>query len=181
MANQLSAYELADWLTEHSFLKDTEIAMMPVINMLRQQADRIAELEKQCEALADEYAIQVNEVCKLSYEIENLKAGLLSHNDIYPAKDESFDRTASHMANEYVSHYEPTAWINHIKQTGGDFYELNVSGRGEPLYRHPPQTKPLSDEEIKELHKSWTRWIDGGYELQVVHFARAIEAKVRGQ
>lgn len=117
-------------------------------NMLRQQADRIAELEKQSEALADEYAIQVNEACRLSYEIENLKAGLLNHNDIYPAKDESFDRTASHMANEYVSHYEPTAWINHIKQTGGDFYELNVSGRGEPLYRHPPQTKPLSDDEI---------------------------------
>ena len=42
----MNAYELADWLTEHSFLKDTEIAMMPVINMLRQQADRIAELEK---------------------------------------------------------------------------------------------------------------------------------------
>ena len=47
-----------------------------------------------------------------------------------------------------INHYEPTAWINHIKQTGGDFYELNVSGRGEPLYRHPPQTKPLSDDEI---------------------------------
>ena len=22
-----------------------------------------------------------------------------------------------------VNHYEPTAWINHIKQTGGDFYK----------------------------------------------------------
>ena len=43
----MNAYELADWLTEHSFLKDTEIAMMPVINMLRQQADRIAELEEE--------------------------------------------------------------------------------------------------------------------------------------
>ena len=49
-----------------------------------------------------------------------------------------------------INHYEPTAWINHIKQTGGDFYELNVSGRGEPLYRHPPQTKPLSDEELNK-------------------------------
>lgn len=46
-----------------------------------------------------------------------------------------------------INHYEPTAWINHIKQTGGDFYELNVSGRGEPLYRHPPQYRELSDEE----------------------------------
>ena len=48
----MNAYELADWLTEHSFLKDTEMAMMPVINMLRQQADKIAELEKQCEPIA---------------------------------------------------------------------------------------------------------------------------------
>ena len=43
------------------------------------------------------------------------------------------------------------------------------------------QTKPLSVEEIWEIYKSWTRWIDGGYELQVVQFAKAIEAKVRGE
>ena len=171
----MDAYELAKAQQAYSPPTLEEIS--------KQQADRIAELEKQCEALADEYAIQVNEVCKLSYEIENLKAGLLSHNDIYPAKDESFDRTASHMANEYVSHYEPTAWINHIKQTGGDFYELNVSGRGEPLYRHPPQTKPLSDEEIEQIAKqhlaAHAQFIGAGevcYEGEI-EFARAIEER----
>jgi hypothetical protein len=49
-----------------------------------------------------------------------------------------------------------------------------------PLYT-TPQTHQLTDEEIKELHKGWTRWIDGGFELQVLQFARAIEAKVRGE
>ena len=100
---------------------------------------------------------------------------LLSDGEI----DESFDRTASHMANEYVSHYEPAAWINHIKQTGGDFYELNVSGRGEPLYRHPPQTKPLSDEEIDNLIEC--HWdVDYNSREQTFDykgFARAIEER----
>ena len=74
-----------------------------------------------------------------------------------------------------INHYEPTAWINHIKQTGGDFYELNVSGRGEPLYRHPPQTKPLSDEEIEEvIRKHWNKEYKN---RGMMAFARAIEER----
>ena len=42
-----------------------------------------------------------------------------------------------------------------------------------------PEPKPLSDKEIWEIYKSWTRWIDGGYELQVVQFARAILRKAQ--
>ena len=77
--------------------------------------------------------------------------------------------------SEPVNHYEPTAWINHIKQTGGDFYELNVSGRGEPLYKHPPQTKPLSDEEIGLLTTD-KRWSHIEAPL-LKDFARAIEER----
>ena len=74
-----------------------------------------------------------------------------------------------------INHYEPTAWINHIKQTGGDFYELNVSGRGEPLYRHPSQTKPLSDEEIEEvIRKHWNKEYKN---RGMMAFARAIEER----
>ena len=69
-----------------------------------------------------------------------------------------------------INHYEPTAWINHIKQTGGDFYELNVSGRGEPLYRHPSQTKPLSDEELNKAFDYYCETDEGvlrfNYELR---------------
>ena len=72
-----------------------------------------------------------------------------------------------------INHYEPTAWINHIKQTGGDFYELNVSGRGEPLYRHPSQTKPLSDEEIWD----WFRKNTALTKESALRIARAIEER----
>ena len=70
-----------------------------------------------------------------------------------------------------INHYEPTAWINHIKQTGGDFYELNVSGRGEPLYRHPPQTKSLSADEIKEAFNQWLMLDEGvaRFDYQLKH------------
>lgn len=65
---------------------------------------------------------------------------------------------------------EPVAWINHIKQTGGDFYELNVSGRGEPLYK---ASKPLSNEEIEEvIRKHWNKEYKN---RGMMAFARAIE------
>ena len=47
----MNAYELADWVKEYAFLKDEDIALEPVINMLRQQADRIAELEKELQRI----------------------------------------------------------------------------------------------------------------------------------
>ena len=31
--------------------------------------------------------------------------------------NESFDRTASHMAGEYVSHNEPVAWMDKERET----------------------------------------------------------------
>ena len=41
---------------------------------------------------------------------------------------------------------EPVAWMNDM----GTQIDLNVSGRGMPLYTTPPQRKPLTDEEISE-------------------------------
>ncbi len=43
---------------------------------------------------------------------------------------------------------KPVAWINYLEHS--DVYDLNVSGRGIPLYI-APQIKKLSDEEIKPL------------------------------
>ena len=59
--------------------------------------------------------------------------------------DESFDRTASHMANQYVSYNEPVAWTdgrgNYFdKHSFFPVYDLI------PLYTHP--AKELTDEEI---------------------------------
>ena len=70
----MNAYELADELQKCIDDGSTDlVCVQEAADMLRQQADRIVALEKQCEALADEYAIQVNEVCKLSYENEKLE------------------------------------------------------------------------------------------------------------
>ena len=39
---------------------------------------------------------------------------------------------------------EPVAWMDYLEHS--DVYDLNVSGRGIPLYTHPAKT--LTDEEI---------------------------------
>ena len=39
---------------------------------------------------------------------------------------------------------EPVAWMNDM----GTHIDLNVSGRGTPLYTHPLQRKPLTKDEI---------------------------------
>ena len=63
---------------------------------------------------------------------------------------------------------EPVAWMNDM----GTHIDLNVSGRGIPLYTTPPQRKPLTDEEIAKI-ASTPAAVVGSY----VHtFARAIEA-----
>ena len=58
-----------------------------------------------------------------------------------------------------------------------NLYDLNVSGRGIPLYT-APQIKELSDEEIYKLAGEF--WIEGSFddgELDYVGFARAILKK----
>jgi hypothetical protein len=42
---------------------------------------------------------------------------------------------------------EPVAWMDYLEHS--DVYDLNVSGRGIPLYTHPAKT--LTDEEIVKL------------------------------
>jgi hypothetical protein len=42
---------------------------------------------------------------------------------------------------------EPVAWMDYLEHS--DVYDLNVSGRGIPLYTHPAKT--LTDEEIEEV------------------------------
>ena len=102
----MNAYELAKELDKYK-----GIATKQASDMLRQQADRIAELEK-------------------------------------------------------VS--KPVAWMDYLEHS--DVYDLNVSGRGIPLYT-TQQIKELSDEEIYEVLYS----VDWAYDP--VKFARAILKK----
>ena len=62
---------------------------------------------------------------------------------------------------------KPVAWINYLEHS--DVYDLNVSGRGIPLYTHP--VKELTDEEIAQ------EW--GNFCPNVLEFARAILRKAQ--
>jgi len=115
----MNAYELADavedWETGANYTVSIKAAQM-----LRQQADRIAELEK-------------------------------------------------------VS--KPVAWMDYLEHS--DVYDLNVSGRGIPLYT-TPQIKELSDEEINKLwaesHKDGIA-MQQGFTTQQHYFAHLILKK----
>ena len=117
-------------------------------NMLRQQADRIAELEKESANLED-----------------SLKNALIF---IDNAKQS-----------------EPVAWIKQGKYgypmlvfNGVFKYDSIVVKQPDiPLYT-TPQTKPLSDEEIDDI---WAGCSTGDDVIDMHDFARAIEAKVRGE
>jgi hypothetical protein len=68
--------------------------------------------------------------------------------------DESFDRTASHMAGEYVSYNEPVAWAMFKDNTFMDAIHPDEHTRFEggytiPLYTHPAKT--LTNREIDNL------------------------------
>jgi hypothetical protein len=68
---------------------------------------------------------------------------------------------------------EPVAWMDYLEHS--DVYDLNVSGRGIPLYTHP--VKELTDEEIQEVAHGFGAigWMgDTTYE-----FARAILRKAQ--
>ena len=107
----MNAYELADRLD----LEPYGIYGEQAANTLRQQADRIAELEK-------------------------------------------------------VS--KPVAWIDYLEHS--DLYDLNVSGRGIPLYT-APQIKELSNEEINEIASMCS--VNESGQINTREFARAILKK----
>jgi hypothetical protein len=68
---------------------------------------------------------------------------------------------------------KPVAWMDYLEFT--DVYDLNVSGRGIPLYTHPAKT--LTDEEILalayEILETWNT------KEALIDFARAILRKAQ--
>jgi hypothetical protein len=94
--------------------------------------------------------------------------------------DESFDRTASHMAGEYVSYNKPVAW-GMLDKDGGIYDSISPEEHDReegaytiPLYTHPAKT--LTDEEIKELSEEH---LDMDWQTGVIEFARAILRKAQ--
>ena len=69
---------------------------------------------------------------------------------------------------------KPVAWMDYLEHS--DVYDLNVSGRGIPLYTHPAKT--LTDEEIIEVwDKMCSIVLDN--DKNITEFARAILRKAQ--
>ena len=118
----MNAYELADDVKNISNTIEALEWVQKATPLLRQQADRIAELEK-------------------------------------------------------VS--KPVAWMDYLEHS--NVYDLNVSGRGIPLYT-TPQIKELSDEEILNIafcSEIDTVAIENDWNGTVLQFARAILRKAQ--
>jgi hypothetical protein len=142
----MNAYELADDVKNISNTIEALEWVQKASPLLRQQADRIAELEKLVHQRFD----------------DGKRLGVI----------ETEDRLKQQNA-------EPVAWINYLEHS--DVYDLNVSGRGIPLYTTPhhasdvKQIKELSDEEIIEIGNAVVNLIDSNEGW--IEFARAILKK----
>ena len=83
------------------------------------------------------------------------------------------------MKHAQSENQEPVAHCKLIK-TNGIFSKAEVTWIGDklpvegPLYTHPPQRKPLTEEEIWEIHDRCIPPAEGY--VSPVDFARAIEA-----
>ena len=167
----MNAYELAedlesyDWYYEHEVTGsdgytqtiktcNTEY-VWDAANMLRQQADRIAELEK----LVEEYEELEQNYMKA---IQRLQSRI---------KENQSEPVALIKQGKYGY---PMLVFNGVFK----YDSIVVKQPDIPLYT-TPQTKPLSDEEIHSLWETVMETRGQGNDLS--KFARAIEAKVRGQ
>jgi hypothetical protein len=145
----MTAYELADELQDLHGLYCEEAA-----NMLRQQAERI---ERKQELIREQTALlakQNNRIAELEKSHIELEKGIVA------------DLNKRQSA-------KPVAWMDYLEHS--DVYDLNVSGRGIPLYT-TPQIKELSDEEIKAIANNLTCTPDKNWN---VLFAKAILRKAQ--
>lgn len=70
---------------------------------------------------------------------------------------------------------EPVAWIDYLEHS--DVYDLNVSGRGIPLYTHPVKELTLTEDEIDDV---WAACSTGESDTIDMHlFAEAILKKAQ--
>ena len=83
--------------------------------------------------------------------------------------DQSFDRTASHMAGEYVPYNEPVAWISCLA--------CGQKVTGDSIHTCSPQLKTLTDEEIRLLINDVRDYDIDTHDL--FEFARAILRKAQ--
>ena len=107
------------------------------------------------------------------------QTGMVSHQMIQDRLSEEVDELRAYIESQLAQpEQEPVAWMNDM----GTHIDLNVSGRGMPLYTTQPQRKPLTDEEIEELANEYL-FAEEDLEMLFVggsvEFARAILKKAQ--
>jgi hypothetical protein len=179
----MNAYELADIIEEDmedgfgmGFLKDA-------VSMIRKQADRIAELEKEADRLSN----HANELRKIHAnriaELEKDLALKTRDRDVFRDFTLAYEKRIEELEKleqdfirvikqtnpnkPQTKQSEPVAWMSpdgKVSTTEGMLFHI-------PLYT-TPQTKPLSDEEIWALSEEFVR-----EKQNILLFARAIEER----
>jgi glucan-binding YG repeat protein len=194
----MNAYELAEIMEVHDGSQVWEHGL-EIANMLRQQADRIAELEKELQEFAM-YNISVTSQADEHYarvqELEKQVSGYQAATKHYREKSEKQSEPVAWVCDAFHVDFEEQGWaiITPTKDKSA-FIPLYTTPQTKPLSDREhnvmqkalirsgklvtPQTKPLSDEEIKVIGKEI--WDVGSLSYEDIAFARAIEAKVRGE
>ena len=67
---------------------------------------------------------------------------------------------------------KPVAWMNYVEHS--DFYDLNISGRGIPLYTHP-----VKDLEDIDINITWNETSMRDFGKEELMFAKAILRKAQ--
>ena len=137
----MNALELADYLQNKAEV-ELQPRLQEAATMLRQQQAEIAELK----VMLGHY--------------EDVYEGVVTH----PVKeqDESFDRTASHMAGEYVS------WTSCVA--------CGQRVTGDSIHTCSPQLKQLTDEEILEYADAFGIDMGTTYEFGHGRFIAVVRA-----
>ena len=173
----MNAYELADELQKHGLNGDNYgLFNKRIQNMLRQQADRIADLEKQVEHYKNKAEALDKRELELLAEIDKLeKINVdISFKAAYAEKtlhiiERHYDQLDTQL-HPQTKQSEPVAWI----PKGMTLAKPKDLTDCIPLYT-TPQTKPLSDEEIPSLLSAQV-WRELPIEIKT-HLVRKIEER----
>ena len=179
----LTAYELADELIAKKNIFDKP-RNTDAANMLRQQADRIAELEKECAWAKDQW--NKDRICFESRrnELEKDLALKTRDRDVFSNFTLAYEKRIEELEKELDTVDKAYKWMDEtykgtlakleqaqsvLKELG--WHEINKDGYAKP------QTKPLSNDEIREIGDDCVLKNNGI--LNWIDFAKAILRKAQ--
>jgi len=180
----MNAYELADIVDRWAYKESAEY-LTDAANMLRQQADRIAELENALSRYELRDLEHTTHIATLENQLDKCSHHEAMAHQGYMERIAELSKNVDELEEELLkapqTNAKPVAWIGNNELQFG-FTDTRVTNEKEswddiPLYT-TPQTKPLSDEEIIAVFESpFHPQTTGRINDEVIAFARAIEER----